>query len=502
MLLVLSQLPGLEILKCRSVCSTFKRLIDQSKKLQYIIQSNIRGLEPLGDSSSANSDLTKLLYRERSWTMFGSTAGAYSSLQNPPNLTNGPAPKLRSTYDHGKLVLSRGNQVVEHSLDPAQAFDPQEYEIPSFGAECSVTSANDLLVYSTGGEIHIYSKTDGEIVNVLSAPHIGNLGVPSIRRSWIAALFRSERRCDGVLIWNWKSGRLIDTLYDAHSPVLSIAFLDDTTLVAVHTNRSACTARVDTYELSDQQVVLKSSVSLPDAHPSKWYAKADIYTSGESARPGFERMLCNQGIVAIDLEMRIRAPHNPETVTADRRLNAILVIHKHIFTPPYLARSGEPVTPIPWTSWSTNHFRILTGVRLSPQSPVWGHRLVAVGPEIDKVSLFDFCPMGIKAVAQVWKGNGTWGASSYGRGGVSVRAALAERARTLVRASTLGAVVGWFDNLNPTTAQIPYVVSVRRGMIDVVDTMMDESSIVLTMWEGDLSEQSASTRVIAFNLGS
>ncbi|CAE6463523.1 unnamed protein product [Rhizoctonia solani] len=499
--MVLSELPGSEILNCRSVCNTFKRLIDQSKKLQYIIQSTVRGLEPLGDSGSASSNLANLLFRERSWTMFGSIPGSCWSLQNPPNLADGPTQKLCSTYNCGKLALFRGNHAVEHSLYPLQDINLREYEIPSFGVEDLdfVASTNDVLVYSTGKTIHVYSKAGNELLNVLSAPHLGTLRVPTIHGSWIAALFSSEHRCNSVLIWNWKSGRLIDTLHDAYSPVLSTAFFDDTTLAVVCTNRSACAARVDTYELGTQEIVLRSSVSLPDAHPSKWYAKADIYTGGEAAHSGTERMLPNEGIVAIDLEIRIRIPHNPETITADRRLNAILVAHKRIFSPPHSTKAGAAVTCIPWTSWSPDHFRLLTGVRLSPQRPVWGRRLIAVGPESGKISLFDFCPVGLKAVAQVWKGSGTWGASSNGRGGVSVRAALAQRARTLVRASNLGALASWFDNLSPTSVQIPYVVSVRRGMIDVVDTMMDGSSIVLTMRESDPSEQSTSTRIILFN---
>ncbi|KAG8723800.1 hypothetical protein FRC11_002302, partial [Ceratobasidium sp. 423] len=335
--------------------------------------------------------------------------------------------------------------------------------------------------YGAGGTIHIYSNATDDVVSILSAPYHGTLGIPSVRGKWIAALFHSERRCSGVLIWNWKSGKLIDTLHDAHSPALSIAFLDGTTLAVVHTDGSACSARVDTYELSIQGTELKLSVSLPDAHPSKWYAKVDIYAGDESAPPESERTMCNEGIVAIDLEMRMRAPHNPETITTDRELTAILVMHKRIFSPVHNTNRGTPIIRVPWTSWSTNHFRMLTGVRLSPQRPVWGHRLVVVGPEPDKVSLFDFCPVGARAVAQVWKGNGTWGASSTGRGGVSVRAAMAQRARTLVRANTLGVAAGWFDNLKPSVDQIPYVVSVRRGVMDVADTMMDGGNIVVTL---------------------
>ncbi|KAF8703135.1 hypothetical protein RHS03_06265, partial [Rhizoctonia solani] len=519
-LLVLSELPGLEILKCRYICSTFKRLIDQSKKLQYIIQSNVRGLEPLGDSRSASSSFANLLFRERGWVMFGSIRGTYQSLHNPPSSANDSTLKLRSTYDCGRFILYRGNHVIEHSLYPFYDFNPQEYEIPNFGVERlgQVASNNKVLVYSTQRqvsciafriiysqsyrEIHVYSKTTSEIVNVLSAPHLGNFGAPSIHGNWIAALFHSEHRYSGVIVWNWKSGNIVDTLHDAHSPVLSVAFLDETTLAVVLTDRSACTARIETYQISNQQALLSSSFSLPDAHPSKWYAKVDIYTGGDFSHPGSERMLRDEGIVALDLEMRIRAPHNPETTTADRRLNAILVMHKRIFSSSHSTRARVSATPIPWANWSPNHFRILTGVRLSPQHPVWGHRLVAVGPELDKVSLFDFCPVGVKAVAQVWKGNGTWGVSSNGRGGISVRAALAQRARTLVRASALGAVVGWFDNLSPVSVQIPYVVSVRRGMIDVVDTMLDGSSIVITMRESEPTDQSISTRAVLFNLAS
>ncbi|CAE6466861.1 unnamed protein product [Rhizoctonia solani] len=485
---ILAELAGPEILNCRNVCKTLKRLIDQSVKLQYIIQANVRGLEPL---------VANMLFRERSWTMFGSIPSACFSLQRPPDLVNDLAPKRYSTYHSGKLVLCCGNQTIEHALHPRAASDPQEYEVPQLEVDGlrPVAATRDVLVYSTESTIHIYSKANNEIVSVLTAPHLDSLGIPSVRGNWIAALFRSERRCSGVLIWDWKSGKLIDTIYDAYSPALSVTFFDEATLGVVHTDRNACSARVDTYKLDIEGIALRSSVSLPDAHPSKWYAKADIYTGDESSPPGSERMMPNEGIVAINLEMRIRAPHNPETITADRRLSVILVVHKRIFSPD----QGTPVTRIPWTHWSANNFRILSGVRLSPQRPVWGYRLVAVGPEPDKLSLFDFCPIGARQVAQVWKGNGTWGVSSSGRGGVSVRAALAQRARTLVRASTLGAVVGWFDNLKPSVDQIPYVVSVRRGVVDVVDTMLDGGNVVVTLEDGNLAEQSTSTRVILFN---
>ncbi|KAH7332848.1 hypothetical protein B0J17DRAFT_677820 [Rhizoctonia solani] len=487
-LLILAELAGPEILNCRHVCKTLKRLIDQSIKLQYIIQANFRGLEPLVGSTSASSDLANMLFRERSWAMFGSIPSACYSLQRPPDLVNGLASKRYSTYHSGKLVLCSGNHAIEHTLHPRVVSDPQEYEVPNFevdGLE-PVAATRDVLLYSAGRTIHIYSKATNEIVGVLTAPHLETLGIPSVRAPLC-----------GVLIWNWKTGKLIDTLYDAYSPALSVTFFDEATLAVVHTDRNACSARVDTYKLSIEGIALKSSVSLPDAHPSKWYAKADIYTGDESAPPGSEQMMPNEGIVAINLEMRIRAPHNPETITADRRLSAILVAHKRIFSPD--RTQGTPVTRIPWTNWSANNFRMLSGVRLSPQRPVWGYRLVAVGPEPDKLSLFDFCPIGARQVAQVWKGNGTWGVSSSGRGGVSVRAALAQRARTLVRASTLGAVVGWFDNLKSSDDQIPYVVSVRRGVVDVVDTMLDGGNVVVTLEDGNLVEQPASTRVILFN---
>ncbi|CAE6517050.1 unnamed protein product [Rhizoctonia solani] len=500
-LLILAELPGSEILKCRYVCKTLKRIIDQSIKLQYNIQSNARGLEPLGDFGSASSDLAGLLFRERSWTMFGSIPSTFHSLHNPPDSANGLTSKRYYAYHSGKLVLCCGNHIVEHTLYPSVGGDPLEYEVPDLEVDNldSVAATHDVLVYSTGKTLHVYSKVTNDVVGVLRAPHLGTLGTLSARGNWIAALFRSERRCSGVLIWNWKRGKLIDTLHDVHSPAISVAFFDDSTLAVVHTDRSACSARVDTYGLGVQEATLKSSVSLPDAHPSKWYAKADIYTGDESAPPGSEQMMQDEGIVAIDVEMRVRAPHNPITITADRRLAAILVAHKRVFIPTRTASPGTPVARIPWTSWPANHFRILTGVCLSPQRPVWGYRLVAVGPEPDKVSLFDFCPVGAREVAQVWKGNGTWGVSSSGRGGVSVRAALAQRARTLVRVNTLGAVTGWFDNLKLSVDQIPYVVSVRRGVPDVLDTMLDGGNIVVTLRDRSLAEPPKSIRTILFN---
>ncbi|CUA67956.1 hypothetical protein RSOLAG22IIIB_07640 [Rhizoctonia solani] len=354
------------------------------------------------------------------------------------------------------------------------------------------------LIGLAAGSFHIYSKTANEIISILRAPHHSTLGTPSVRGNWIAALFRSERRYNGVLIWDWSSGK-VDIVHDTFSPALSVLFLDNSTLAVVHTDRSAGSARVDTYGLGAQGVVLKSSVSLPDAHPNKWYAKADLYTGDESAPFGSERMMQHEGIVAIDLEMRIRAPHNPENIAANRRLIAVLVAHKRIFTARDNATPGTPVSRIPWESWCANHSRMLTGIRLSPQRPVWGYRLVAVGPELDKVSLFDFCPVGAREVAQVWKGNGTWGVSSSGRGGVSVRAALAQRARTLVRANTLGVVAGWFDNLKLSVEEMAYVVSVRRGVVDVLDTMLDGGNIVVTLQDRVVAEHPTSTRVILFN---
>ncbi|CAE6494561.1 unnamed protein product [Rhizoctonia solani] len=500
-LLILARLPGWGILKCRYVCKVLKRLIDQSTKLQYIIQSNARGLEPLGDSSSASSDLSNLLFRERSWTMFGSMPGIYHSLQNPPDPANGSTSKRYSTYNLGKLVLCSGSHIVEHTLHSHLEDESQQHHIPNLGAEDldPVGATHGILVYSNGSTIYIYSKVTNEVVSIVSVPYHGTLGVPSVRGSWIAALFRSEYRCNGVLIWNWKSGKLIDALHEAFSPALSIAFFDETTLAVVHTDRSACSARIDTYELSTIGAELKLSVSLPDAHPSKWYAKVDIYTGDESAPLESERMMCNAGIVAIDLEMRMRAPHYPETIAIDRVLNAILVMHKRIFSPVRNTNRETPIIRVPWTDWCADHFRMLIGVRLSPQRPVWGYRLVAVGPEPDKVSLFDFCPVGVRTVAQVWKGNGTWGASSAGRGGVSVRAAMAQRARTLVRVNTLGVAAGWFDNLKPSVDQIPYVVSVRRGVRDIVDTMLDGGNIIVTLRDRDPAEHTTSTRIILFN---
>ncbi|EUC55141.1 F-box protein [Rhizoctonia solani AG-3 Rhs1AP] len=151
-LLILAELPGSEILKCRNVCKTLERLVDQSIRLRYIIQSNARGLEPLGEPGSATSDLAGLLFRERSWTMFGAIPSTCHSLQNPPNPAEGVTSNHYSMYHAGKLVLCRGNHVIEHTLHPHLENYPREYEVLGLGFDDldPVAGTQDILVYSTG----------------------------------------------------------------------------------------------------------------------------------------------------------------------------------------------------------------------------------------------------------------------------------------------------------------------------------------------------------------
>ncbi|KAG9076181.1 hypothetical protein FRC06_009652, partial [Ceratobasidium sp. 370] len=175
------------------------------------------------------------------------------------------------------------------------------------------------------------------------------------------------------------------------------------------------------------------------------------------------------------------------------KLSVILVVDKravaHASTT-FSAGSG----PVPWSKWSSNRFHVLPNVRLASafqSSPLWGNRIIALGPEPDKLALFDFCSVGAKAASVVWKAPSARGSSSTfsggggGRinGGVSVRAALAQRARTLVRADSLGVGVGWFEGMGVGVSgfaeQMPYVVSVKRGISGVESAAVDAERVVI-----------------------
>jgi hypothetical protein len=66
-------------------------------------------------------------------------------------------------------------------------------------------------------------------------------------------------------------------------------------------------------------------------------------------------------------------------------------------------------------------------------------------------------------------------------GGISVRAALAQRARTLVRANSLGVGAGWFEGMGVggVVDQMAYVVSVRRGMGGIESVEMDSERVMV-----------------------
>lgn len=57
--------------------------------------------------------------------------------------------------------------------------------------------------------MHIYYVPDQEAIRVLSAPHRGAIGSVQFHGGFVAAMFRPERRCSGVLVWDRKSGNLI-----------------------------------------------------------------------------------------------------------------------------------------------------------------------------------------------------------------------------------------------------------------------------------------------------
>lgn len=238
---------------------------------------------------------------------------------------------------------------------------------------------------------------------------------------------------------------------------------------------------------------MRSSLALPDTHPTKWYAKADIHAGSVTTLPECESLQHDKGIVAISVELRVRSPHDPTTTLSNRKFSTILVIRKQglSHTTPFPRSLNSPIS---WSEWSSNQFRILSGVRLASSfhfSPVWGNRIVALGPEPDKLALFDFCPVGAKAASVVWKAPSARGAGSVFSGGggggisggVSVRAALAQRARTLVRANSLGISAGWFEGMGVGSGglveQMPYVVSIRRGMNGVESAAVDGERVVV-----------------------
>lgn len=253
----------------------------------------------------------------------------------------------------------------------------------------------------------------------------------------------------------------------------------------VRTDRSAGSARLDVYQLGHSQATLRSSLALPDTHPTKWYAKVILHGGATDFQPGSEPVQHGRGVLALDIELRVRAPHNPNITTTNRNLALLLVVNKKALVEEY---PDATCCPIPWSDWSSGRHRILTDVRITDQPIVWGHRIVGfqTGDEPGKVVLFDFCPVGVRAVSSVWTtGARTWGGSrGIGvSGGVSVRAALAQRARTLVRASEQGFTRGWLEGMGLQSGQMPYVVSVRRGMVDARSVVLDGERVVLMVSE-------------------
>ncbi|KAG9089027.1 hypothetical protein FS749_001676, partial [Ceratobasidium sp. UAMH 11750] len=432
-LLVLAELPGLDILRCRSVCKLLKLFIDHSAKLRYIVEAHARGLEPLGNNDSAQHLISQLLARERSWTMFGSAPGVHLTVGLPlDDNDEGPPPIERILYDSGRVLVCRGSCLATWTLGPAQP-DVREYVVPGLRdiVGNSIVASGDWIVFSTPSAVHVYSLANSEIVRVLPAPPGGTIGTLRLQGSLLAALFCPERQSSGVLVWNWKTGQLIDTLHSAGAPTLSLAFLNQHDIAVVRTNRSARSARIDIYTVSSSCAFIRSSLALPDAHPSKWYSKAGIYAGGMTAPPGCEPLRPDHGVVAISLKLRVRSPHDPTTVLANRKLSIILVIDKKaVAHAPATTSPGSG--PIPWSKWSSNCFRVLSNVRLATflhSSPVWGYRIIALGPEPDQIALFDFCSVGAKAASVVWKAPDARGSTSIfsggggGRinGGVSVR---------------------------------------------------------------------------------
>ncbi|KAG8795290.1 hypothetical protein FRC12_016304 [Ceratobasidium sp. 428] len=497
-LLALAELPGHDILRCRSVCRLLKLFIDHSAKLRYIVEAHARGLNPLQSSNPAQYLISQLLARERSWTMFGSIPGVNDILdipvENEDDDDESPSPAELVVYDSGRVLVCRGSRLAIQILGPGQS-EVQQFLIPGLrnAVVDSIVGFGESIAFSDLNVVYVYSLANSEIVRALPAPRRGTIGVLRVQGDLLAGLFSPERQSSGVLVWNWKTGQLIDTLFSAGAPALSFGFLNQNEIALIRTNQSAGSARLDIYTIGSSSAFCRSSFALPDAHPSKWYAKAEIHCGGTIAPPGCEPLRRDYGIIAINLELRVRSPHTPTATLTNRKLSTILVVQQQALANDS-ASSCFSSEAIPWYRWSSNRVRVLSNVRLVSTlhaSPVWGNRIVALGPEPDQVSLFDFCSVGVKASSVVWKTPSASGTASNfsggggGRinGGVSVRAALAQRARTLVRVNSLGISSGWFEGMGVgaegVVEQMPYVVSVRRGMSGVDCATLDGDRVVV-----------------------
>ncbi|QRV81722.1 F-box protein [Ceratobasidium sp. AG-Ba] len=509
-LLVLAELPGLDILRCRTVCKLLKLFIDNSAQLRYIVEAHARGFEPLHNANCAQHHILQLLARERSWAMFGSIPGMQTTLDRPTvddDNDNGPAPAERILYDSGRMFVVHGSHVTVWTLGP-RIPSRKEYVVPGLNENAgdSIIAFGDQIAFSTSNAVCVYSLEAQEIVRVLLAIR-GRIIDMRVQGDYLAGLFRPERQSSGATLWNWKTGLLIDTFHSTGSPVLSFTFLNKESMALVRTDRSARSAQIDVYEVIDSKARLRSSLALPDTHPTKWYSKAHIYASDAATLPECELLQHDAGVVAISVKLRVRSPHDPATTLSSRKLSMILVVRKRA-----LNQAPPSSTPIPWSEWSSNQFRVLAGVKFAPisrSSPVWGSRIVALGPDPDKISLFDFCAVGAKAASVVWKAPNPGGVRSVFSGGggggisggVSVRAALAQRARTLVRANSLGIGAGWFEGMGisseGTVEQMPYVVAIRRGMSGVYAVTVDGERVVVLKNEEN-SEGSIVSRVTSF----
>ncbi|KAG9123382.1 hypothetical protein FRC07_015015 [Ceratobasidium sp. 392] len=458
--------------------------------------------------------------------MFGYIPGINAALGMPTDSDgddDGSSPLVeRVVYDSGRIFVCRGPRLTLYTLGLGQS-EVRAHLVPGLRdvAEHSIVGFGDWFAFSTsetvldgagfGSVVYVYSLANGEIVRALPAPRRGTIGTLRVQGDLLAALFYPERQSSGVLVWNWKTGRLIDTLHSTGTPTLSFAFLNHDEIALVRTNRSACSAQLDIYSIGPSCACLRSSLALPDAHPTKWYAKSEIYCKGMTAPPGCEPLQHGRGIVVVALKLRVRSPHNPAAILGNRKLSVLLVIQKQA-----IARTSASFSPgsspTPWSTWSSNRFRFLSNVRLAStlhSSPVWGNRIVAHGPEPDQLALYDFCSVGAKAASVVWKAPSARDAMSIfsggggGRinGGVSVRAALAQRARTLVRANSLGVAAGWFEGMGAgiqgVVEQIPYVVSVRRGISGVESAMVDGERVVIVKNEAN-NEGTISSKTTSF----
>ncbi|KAG8708278.1 hypothetical protein FRC09_001340 [Ceratobasidium sp. 395] len=449
--------------------------------------------------------------------MFGSIPGVNDILGIPVESDDddddeSPSPAELVVYDSGRIFRCRGSCLAIQTLGPGQS-EVRQYVVPGLRnvVEDSIVGFGESFAFSTLNVAYVYSLAKSEIVRALPAPRRGTMGVLRVQGDLLASLFFPERQSSGVLVWNWKTGQLIDTLFSAGAPTLSFGFLNQNEIALIRTNQSAGSAWLDIYTIGSSSAFRRSSFALPDAHPSKWYAKAEIYCGGTIAPPGCEPLRHDHGIIAIALELRVRSPHTPTATLTNRKLSAILVIQKQALAndPASLCSRSEV---IPWSRWSSNRVRVLSNVRLASTlhaSPVWGNRIVALGPEPDQLSLFDFCSVGVKASSVVWKAPSAIGATSNfsggggGRinGGVSVRAALAQRARTLVRVNSLGISSGWFEGMGVgvegVVEQMPYVVSVRRGMSGVDCATLDGDRVVVLKSEEN-SGGTVVTKVTSF----